>query len=291
MLQQTRVAAVIPYYERFLARFPDVESLANAAEADLLAMWAGLGYYSRARNLQKAAHQMGGRFPQEHSAIRALAGIGDYTAAAVASIAFGLPHAVLDGNVLRVLSRLTAEPGDIGSPATRKKLQAIADGLLAQANPGDFNQSLMELGATVCLPRDPQCLLCPLAGFCEAKRTGRQNQYPVKLRRKESVKVLRTVLVIKQKHSILMWQRALDSGKLAGFWELPGPDLLPAAVMQDDMGNFRHSITNHNYTFRVVRAKISCKPANFEWIQVDRLGVLPVSTTARKALALAANQV
>src|SRR6266516_234894 len=152
MLQQTRVAAVIPYYERFLARFPDLATLAAAPEQELLAAWGGLGYYSRARNLQRAAQQMRGRFPSDYESIRALVGVGDYTAAAVASIAFGLPYAVVDGNVLRVLSRVTNDASDIGSLKTKKRMQALADTLLAQSDPGLYNQALMELGATVCLP-------------------------------------------------------------------------------------------------------------------------------------------
>jgi A/G-specific adenine glycosylase len=155
MLQQTRAAAVIPYYERFLALFPDAPALASAPEQDLLAAWAGLGYYARARNLQKAARLIVElpRFPSDYAGLRQLPGVGDYTAAAVASIAFGKPHAVLDGNVLRVLSRMVAEQGDIKSPAVRRGLATLADKLLHRARPGEFNQALMELGATVCVPK------------------------------------------------------------------------------------------------------------------------------------------
>ena len=157
MLQQTRVAAVLPYYERFLNRFPTVEQLACAPEQDVLAHWAGLGYYSRARNLHRAAKEIAaaGMFPTGYAEIRALPGIGDYTAAAVASIAFQAPRAAVDGNVLRVLSRATAEPGDIGALPTRRKLEAVATLWLDRKRPGDFNQAMMELGATVCLPQAP----------------------------------------------------------------------------------------------------------------------------------------
>src|SRR3984885_2087066 len=159
MLQQTRVAAVIPYYERFLTLFPNASALASAAEQNLLAAWAGLGYYSRARNLQKAARAIVElpRFPKDYAALRQLPGVGDYTAAAVASIAFGAPHAVLEGNVLRVLSRLVAERGDIKSQVVRRSLGALAETLLDRRRPGEFNQALMELGATVCLPKQPLC--------------------------------------------------------------------------------------------------------------------------------------
>src|SRR6202049_1584982 len=157
MLQQTRVAAVIPYYEQFLARFPDVAALASAPEQELLAAWAGLGYYSRARNLQRAAKKILelGTFPGDYLSLRDLAGVGEYTAAAIASMAFGLPHAALDGNVIRVLSRLTAEQGNIGSGAVRKRLREAADALLDPKRPGEFNQALMELGAMVCLANKP----------------------------------------------------------------------------------------------------------------------------------------
>src|SRR6202171_4578917 len=185
MLQQTRVSAVIPFYEKFTNRFQTVDALAVASEQDLLATWAGLGYYSRARNLQRAARIImamgleGFALPRDYESIRALPGIGDYTAAAIASIAFDLPHAVLDGNVIRVLSRVTAESGDIASAPTRGRLAQVATALLHRKHPGDFNQAIMELGATVCLPRDPQCPACPIAVFCEARRTGRQLEFPV----------------------------------------------------------------------------------------------------------------
>ena len=172
MLQQTRVAAVIPYYERFLARFPRVEDLAAASEIEVLAMWSGLGYYSRARNLQKAARQIvaAGGFPRDYESIRELAGVGDYTAAAVGSIAFGLPHAAIDGNVRRVVMRLTGDgKADVGAVATQ---------LLDVRHPGRWNQAVMELGATVCLPREPLCGACPLAAECEAKLRDIQRDLP-----------------------------------------------------------------------------------------------------------------
>jgi A/G-specific adenine glycosylase len=286
MLQQTRVAAVIPYYQRFLERFPDIFSLAAAPEQDLLATWSGLGYYSRARNLQKAARQMNGEFPMDYANIRELPGVGDYTAAAVASIAFGLPHAVLDGNVLRVLSRLTNDAGDIGTPVTRKRLQVVADGLLDRKEPGNFNQSLMELGATVCLPRDPQCHMCPLTQYCEARRSGTAAQLPVKKRGPASIKRVRTLLIICKNNRWLFWQRRQDAKMLAGMWELPEPEQLPGASMGECLGEFRHSITVHDYTFRVFGASLARKPVNFRWIGADEISGLPLSTTARKGLAV-----
>jgi A/G-specific adenine glycosylase len=284
MLQQTRVAAVIPYYERFLQRFPDIASLAAAPEPDLLAAWAGLGYYSRARNLQKAARAMNGTFPSSYEAIRELDGIGDYTAAAVGSIAFGLPHAVLDGNVMRVVSRLTNDSADIRSSATKRRFRQVADRMLDRKRPGQFNQALMELGATICLPRQPQCLLCPLGDSCEARQLGTQNQLPVKLGKPKSIKIERTLLIIREDGKLLMWQRSAESQKLAGFWELPEPEHVSRFKLGVQVGYFRHSITNHNYRFRVCLGEIAQKPSEFEWLTMEQMQKLPLSTTARKAL-------
>jgi A/G-specific adenine glycosylase len=190
------VAAALPYYERFVAEFPSPRDLAEASDEKLLAMWSGLGYYTRARNLRNAARQIvdQGGFPRTYDRIRALPGAGEYTAAAVASIAFELPHAVLDGNVIRVLSRLTCEEGDVRSSVTRGRLRAAADALLDRTAPGEWNQALMELGATLCLPRDPQCLLCPLAASCRARLAGRQDELPVKGGRRDTVRIEQTLL-------------------------------------------------------------------------------------------------
>ena len=182
MLQQTRVNAVIPYYQKFLSRFPTAESLAAAPESVLLSAWSGLGYYSRARNLQKTARTIVelGHFPTDHGQILELPGVGAYTAAAVASIAFRSPHAAVDGNVIRVTSRLSAEVGDIGASATTKRLTAFAQQLLDHSNPGRHNQAMMELGATICLPRSPNCKECPVASHCSARTQGLENELPLK---------------------------------------------------------------------------------------------------------------
>src|SRR6202049_4537333 len=174
MLQQTRVAAVIPYYERFLASFPNMQALARARTDRVLANWAGLGYYSRARNLQRAAKEMvsrhAGNFPREYEAALALPGIGRYTAAAVLSIAYDAPHAVLDGNVARVLARIGALHGDLRAPALWRELEATAQHLLARNASGDWNQAMMELGATVCTPKSPRCGECPVEKWCRARK-------------------------------------------------------------------------------------------------------------------------
>src|SRR5580658_3387328 len=206
MLQQTRVAAVLPYYGRFLARFPGVQALAEAGEQDLLAAWAGLGYYSRARNLQKAAKNIveRGEFPRDHSSLRELPGVGDYTAAAVSSIAFGLPHAVLDGNVARVLSRLAPELGDIKSDAVRKRLRAFAGVLLDRKQPGEFNQALMELGATVCVPKQPLCGDCPVRLHCQARQQGLETQLPLNGARPSASRREKHLLVIEKAGKVLL---------------------------------------------------------------------------------------
>jgi A/G-specific adenine glycosylase len=199
MLQQTRVAAAKPYYERFLERFPDIQTLAAAPQEEVLRLWSGLGYYSRARNLQKAAQQIvakhGGQFPTRAEEVLALPGIGEYTAAAILSIAFGEKYAVLDGNVARVLARLGAVRGDLRASQRWKKLQETADKCLDSKSPGDWNQAMMELGATLCTPRSPQCLLCPVGKFCEGRKLGIAGSLPEKRKKRATVEVTLAVAV------------------------------------------------------------------------------------------------
>lgn len=285
MLQQTRVAAVIPFYERFLKRFPDFRALARASESDLLLHWAGLGYYYRARNLQEAAQRMceHGCFPSNYEGIRKMPGVGDYTSAAIASIGFNLPFAAVDGNVLRVLSRVFADPADIGSGSGRRHFAALADELLERREPGAFNQAMMELGATICLPRNPQCLLCPVVQLCKSRHRGQQNQFPVKLGRAKSVQEERVLFWIERKGQILLWQRPADSRLMPGFWELPELLQLPDVEPGEVLGEFRHSITSHNYRFSICEAEAPSDIAVCCWVGLDALGSLPVSTVFRKA--------
>jgi A/G-specific adenine glycosylase len=285
MLQQTRVNAVLPYYERFLARFPNFEALADAPEVDLLACWAGLGYYHRARNLQRAALQMrdSGAFPNTYSEIRALPGIGDYTAAAVASIAFDLEHAAVDGNVLRVISRIFDDRANIGAPAGRKHFGKLAGKILDRSRPGTFNQAMMELGATVCLPRKPQCLICPVAQICASRKNGSQDQRPVRMAAVKTVDEERVVFWIAEAGRLLLWQRPASSRLMPGFWELPESTELPAARVGRSLGAFRHGITFHNYRFDVREAAAPKNIGPCKWVAMDVLGTMPVSTVTKKA--------
>jgi A/G-specific adenine glycosylase len=277
MLQQTRVAAAAPYFERFLERFPDVESLARAPLETVLTAWSGLGYYSRARNLHRAAGQIveRGSFPDDYASIRRLPGVGEYTAAAVASIAFGLPYAAVDGNVRRVLSRLACR---------MEGLDALAGELLDRQDPGRYNQALMDLGATICLPAGPQCADCPVSELCQARSQGRQAEFPVRKARRKPVRLARTLLLVEKDGSVLLWKS--ESGRrLRGFWELPEADQLPGAVPGGTLNTFRHSITHHNYVVTVVEAKLRRVPRGFLWVSRAELGRLPLSTMAKKALA------
>ena len=221
MLQQTRVETVVPYYQRWLERFPTVAALAGAATDDVLREWQGLGYYSRARNLQRAARLVrerhGGRLPRDPSALRELPGVGEYTAGAVASIAYGARVPAVDGNVRRVLARVY----DLERP-TAAELRRRADDLVPPDRPGDFNQALMELGATICTPRAPSCPHCPLAAWCQARRLGVQEQRPVP-RPRGPVPHERVVchVLVRDDGATLLVRRPED-GLLGGMWEFPG---------------------------------------------------------------------
>ena len=231
MLQQTTVRAVIPYYDRFLRRFPTAEALARAGERDLLGAWAGLGYYSRARNLQAATRrvvQNGGRFPDDYDGLLALPGIGDYTAGALASIAFGRPEPALDGNACRVLARLLGVREDPKRGPVRARLRAWAADLLAGVArhggaeaPGQMNQAVMELGATVCTPRSPRCTACPLAGECRARAMDLVDEIPARPTRPPPRVVHSGAILLTRAGRVLLARRA-EGEFMNGFWELPG---------------------------------------------------------------------
>jgi len=236
MLQQTQVVTVIPYYERWLKTFPTWKALATAKEHDVIKAWEGLGYYRRARNLQalaKAVADLGGRMPQSDEGLRALPGIGPYTAAAVGSIAFGLPLAVVDGNVMRVLTRLLALGEDIALPQTRDVLQQIADEFLDRRDSSTHNQAVMELGATVCLPRNPMCLICPLNGECRGR--DRAEEFPVKSRVAQ-VKRAETVAILR--HGSRFYCEQVPEGKpWHGLWRFPDFDPARMSFAQRSFGS------------------------------------------------------
>jgi len=228
MLQQTRVETVIPYYERFLRALPDLQSLADADEETLLKLWEGLGYYARARSLQKAARvicgELGGRFPDTWEGVRALPGVGDYTAGAVLSIAFGKPVPAADGNVARVASRLAGISASAADPAFRAQVAGALRGVYPAGACGEFTQSLMDLGAGVCLPGGaPRCGACPLAGLCRARRDGRQGELPLKTEKKPRPAAEKTVFLLRCGDRIAVRRRP-EGGLLGGLWELPNAD-------------------------------------------------------------------
>lgn len=221
MLQQTQVVTVIPYYERFLEWFPTPEALASASEEKLLKAWEGLGYYSRARNLQKAAQMIveNGGFPTTHEEILKLKGVGPYTAGAVGSIAFGLPVPAVDGNVFRVMSRICLIFEDIMKPKTRKLFESVVTELIPHDAAGDFNQALMELGATICKPKSPKCLECPVQAHCQAFKEGLDDQLPVKTKPVKQKKVKLVVGIVKNQYGEILVNKRPDTGLLSNFYE------------------------------------------------------------------------
>jgi A/G-specific adenine glycosylase len=235
MLQQTRVETVRERWGRFLRRFPDLPTLARAREQSVLREWEGLGYYRRARYLRKAARAVlaAGRvtLPDTVAELRALPGFGDYTAAAVASIAYGLPAAVVDGNVVRVITRLAADPGDVTRSATKRRVTAASERLLAPRRPGDWNQALMELGATVCTPRRPRCADCPLEADCAARATGDPQAFPVRPKRRRTPHYDIAAGLVWRDDRLLIARRKAD-GLLGGLWEFPGGKRRPGESLE-----------------------------------------------------------
>lgn len=283
MLQQTRVAAVLDYYRRFLETAPTVADLAALPEDQLMKLWQGLGYYSRARNLQKAARQImekfGGVFPNTYEDIRSLAGVGDYTAGAISSIAFHLPVPAVDGNVLRVTARVCGDEGDITTPAMKKKVtQALAQVIPLDA-PGDFNQAMMELGATVCLPNGaPLCEKCPAAPFCRAFQEGRTGELPVKAAKKARRVEERTVYLFFYENQVALRRRP-GKGLLAGLWEYPnelsgGTDwpaawgLSPRSL--ERAGTGKHIFTHMEWHMTALAGELDGPDLPEGWVWADR---------------------
>ncbi len=315
MLQQTRVETVIPYWHRFLERFPDVHALADADQEAVYETWTGLGYYSRARNLQAAARQIvgehGGRLPDSADALRALKGIGPYTAGAVASIAFDRPAAIVDGNVVRVLARLRGLREDVTQKKVIDRLwhwsaQLVAAGRRA----GDFNQAMMELGATTCLPKAPLCLTCPVRAQCDAAAAGDAESLPKKPSRKKAKAIGGVAVWIERRGKVLVVQRP-ETGLMANLWELPGGELEESTAPDaarvaehvadstgltvdglDRIGAVEHLFTHRRLTLHVYRAGAVqgrvrlLGPQASRWLAPSTLATLPQAGPMRKALAL-----
>jgi len=280
MLQQTRVAAVLAYYQRFLEELPTVSDLASCPDDRLMKLWQGLGYYRRARNLQKAAQQIidrhNGMFPTCYQDIRALAGVGDYTAGAISSIAFGLPEPAVDGNVLRVTSRLTGDRRDVTRPQTKAAVTAALRRVIPLNAPGVFNQALMDLGAMVCLPNGaPICEKCPAASFCTACRDSLTSQLPVKAPKKARKVEERTVYLIFRNGAVALRRRE-PGGLLAGLWEYPGevsPWPCPVPGKAELCGVGRHIFTHIEWhmTAYVIQAETGILPAGWVWADREEL--------------------
>jgi len=277
MLQQTRVAAVLGYYDRFLEALPTLADLAACPEDRLMKLWQGLGYYSRARNLQKAAwvimEDHGGEFPADPAVIRTLPGVGDYTAGAVASIAFGLPEPAVDGNVLRVVSRLTTDRRDVSLPETKRSVTRALREVIPLEAPGQFNQALMDLGAMVCLPNGtPLCEKCPAGAFCAARRQGIVGELPVKSPKKARRVEERRVYLIFREGRVALRQRP-KKGLLAGLWEYPneaGPWPCPVAGEAEFAAQGKHIFTHIEWrmtAYTVAAAEEELPPG---WVWADR---------------------
>lgn len=276
MLQQTRVAAVIDHYQKFLQRFPAIEKLASARESSVLAAWSGLGYYRRARMLHAAAKKIvkgyEGKLPGNAEELRALPGIGRYTAAAIASIAFDEPVAVVDGNVERVLQRVH------GKNLAGEELWRAAGELLDRRRPGDFNQAMMELGATVCLPRQPQCLLCPVSDLCATR-----GQLPrPKDSSRQTKREVHCALACRD-GAVFLVKRQKTATLMPGMWELPEASADPTT---EAWLTLRHSITVTDYVVRVMRSSAP-KDRNGRWVRKSRVATLPLTGLARKILRAA----
>jgi len=312
MLQQTQVDTVIPYFERFVAAFPDVQALAAADEQKVLKLWQGLGYYSRARNLHRCAQvvlaEHGGELPADYAALMKLPGLGAYTAAAVASIAFGQAVPVVDGNVLRVTSRLFELEDDIAKPKTRDAVfKRLSPAIERSGHPSDFNQAMMELGALVCRPSSPTCLLCPVNAHCQALATGRVDELPVKTKGKAVPHKDLAAALIRRDGQVLLVQRPTD-GMLGGLWELPTverrpreaaakalaralPALLGADVaIETSLGEVRHAYSHFTITVAVHACELpgdhdASGPQPLAWVDPTATDQ-PLHKATIKALAL-----
>jgi A/G-specific adenine glycosylase len=320
MLQQTRVETVIPYFEKWMRLFPDIQALANASEQDVLNAWEGLGYYSRARNLHKAARivteQYGGHLPRDLDQLRKLPGIGRYTLGAIASMAFGLDVSALDGNIKRVYARIfdVTEPVDV--PAGEKLLWQIADENIPKGHAGDYNQALMDLGATICVPKNPRCLICPVMELCQARQKGVQDQRPVKTPKKDVPHYVHAAAVIVRRvasppHKEVLLAQRPSQGLLGGMWEFPNgrvsgdparglakalktgynlglrvsdPRVERSAGRPEPLGIVQHGYSHFGVTTHVFRCDLlsPAKAPNLKWVALKDLEDYPMGKIDRQ---------
>lgn len=311
MLQQTQVETVLPYFRRWMQRFPTLAELAAADEQEVLSYWEGLGYYSRARNLHKAAQVLinhyDGILPDDVNELQKLPGIGRYTAGAIASIAFGKNEPALDGNIKRVYARVFNLDEQLGLPETEKKLWQLAAEQLPAGKAGDYNQALMDLGASICTPQNPRCLLCPLQGECQATALGLQNERPVKKQRVKTPHYIVTAAVIQKDGQILIAKRPA-SGLLGGLWEFPGGKLQPQdADLQtglareireelevyihvgDAYGVYRHAYTHFKITLHAFLCTLfdgqqptALEHADIQWVHINEMDAYPMGKVDRQ---------
>jgi A/G-specific adenine glycosylase len=310
MLQQTQVATVIGFYERWIKRFPSVEALALAEEHDVLRAWEGLGYYSRARNLQRAARQIvalhGGRLPHQLEELRRLPGIGPYSAGAIASIAFGSDEPAVDGNIIRVLTRLFSLAGDPKRAPLQGRIWALARALIPRGRAGDFNQALMELGATCCTPRAPRCSACPVARHCKALSQDRVLDFPETAPRRALTEERRVAAVVRRRGRVLVARAPSTAARWAGMWQFPDVELgseadpvvsLQAGVEQTTgiivdvgpkMGQLRHHVTRFRIDIDVYGCRARAGRARaiaygaVSWCAPEQLPALPMPAAHRK---------
>ncbi len=316
MLQQTQVATVIPYFERFIARLPTVQALAAAEEEHVLRLWEGLGYYRRARQLHRAAKEIvsrhGGVFPQTFVEVLELPGVGRYTAGAIVSIAFGVRAPILEANTVRLLSRLWQFAGDPADRAGQTTLWRCAEEILPQQGAGTINQALMELGALVCTPREPQCNACPLATLCPTRAAGLQDAIP-RPKRKPSATAVRHALLVAKSTGKFLLRKAQDTDRWAGMWDFPRAEWIEGESLRELEKRFeqqlggdvaigetiltlRHTVTRFRITLEVLNARLTpARPARAashaqRWFTLDELTELPLNTTGRKVARMLAER-
>ncbi|MEJ2542643.1 MAG: A/G-specific adenine glycosylase [Calditrichaceae bacterium] len=312
MLQQTQVEQALPYYNKFINRFPDIHALGKASEQEVLSLWAGLGYYSRARNMLKAAKLIvsdyNAQFPKDFKHALSLSGIGKYSASAILSIAYKKPYAVVDGNVYRVISRLFVISDDLRLNDTQKKIQQISDHLLSKNDPGDYNEAMMELGAVICKKQNPDCTHCPIQSFCEAFKTNQQLSYPYKSAARKKHKLNNYVFILERNDKYLIVQRP-SAGLLASLWEFPVTNVKKLNLNIKDVETllwkeynikgkfivkgdcFRHQYSHIDLTYQPVLMKSNNEKignlknyVNKKWIIYSDLNKLPIHNAHLKLI-------